>query len=231
MSRPPGRPAEASSSVASLRRPRHYGVQVFINCPFDTAYQSLFDAIVFAVLDCGFVARSAMEIADSSEVRIAKICRIIAASKFAIHDLSRTEPDELHQLPRFNMPLELGIFLGAKAFGGPVHHEKNCIIMDREPFRYQKFISDIAGQDIRSHADTPEKAVTEVRDWLRSSTKRKTIPGGSAIWQRFLEFSEQLPTMCVEAQLRSHELTFNDRTHFIENWLVAVGRPLPTRRS
>jgi hypothetical protein len=73
--------------------------------------------------------------------------------------------------------------------------------------------------------------VAQVRDWLRSSTKRKTIPGGSAIWQRFLEFSQQLSTMCDEAELRRHELTFNDRTHVIENWLVAVGAEVLAARS
>ncbi len=231
MSFAPRRLASDASSDTSRRRPPHYGVQVFINCPFDPAYQMLFNAIVFAVLDCGFVARSAMEIADGSEVRISKICRIIGASKLAIHDLSRTEPDGLFGLPRFNMPLELGIFLGAKAFGGAIHHEKNCLILDKEPHRYQKFISDIAGQDIRSHSDSPEQAVTQVRDWLRSTTKRTLIPGGAAIWQRFLQFSAQLPAICDEAELRGHELTFNDRTHFVEDWLVEIGRPLPVRRN
>jgi len=32
------------------------------------------------------------------------------------HDISRTELNE-HSLPRFNMPLELGLFLGASRFG------------------------------------------------------------------------------------------------------------------
>lgn len=35
--------------------------QVFVNCPFDEAYKPLFDAIVFAITDLGFYARSARE--------------------------------------------------------------------------------------------------------------------------------------------------------------------------
>lgn len=35
---------------------------VFINCPFDNAYKPIFDAIVFAIYDLGFVARSALKI-------------------------------------------------------------------------------------------------------------------------------------------------------------------------
>src|ERR1035441_7728852 len=34
---------------------------VFINCPFDTGYQPIFSAIVFAVYDLGFVARCSLE--------------------------------------------------------------------------------------------------------------------------------------------------------------------------
>ena len=90
---------------------------VFINCPFDTDYKALFYAIVFTVHDCGFVARCALEEGDASQVRIDKIYSIIAECRYGIHDISRTELDENFGLPRFNMPLELGIFLGAKKFG------------------------------------------------------------------------------------------------------------------
>src|ERR1700740_2359962 len=103
---------------------------VFINCPFDAEYQPLFRALVFAVQDCGFVARSALEREDGSEVRIEKIRRIIAESAFGIHDISRTEPDAGTGLPRFNMPLELGIFLGAKYYGGAEQARKSCVILE-----------------------------------------------------------------------------------------------------
>jgi len=41
---------------------------VFVNCPFDEEYEELFDAIVFAVHDCGFVARCALEAIDSGRL-------------------------------------------------------------------------------------------------------------------------------------------------------------------
>jgi hypothetical protein len=126
--------------------------QVFINCPFDAQYQDLFEAITFAVFDCGFRPRCAREADDGSQVRITKIFDIIESCKFGIHDLSRTETDPQSNLPRFNMPLELGIFLGSKRFGRGRQRQKICLILDREQFRYQKFISDIAGL-CRSHLD------------------------------------------------------------------------------
>jgi hypothetical protein len=111
----------------------------------------LFHSIVFTVIHCGFRARCAQEIDDSGQVRIDKILKIVEDCQYGIHDLSRTELDRSSRLPRFNMPLELGLFLGAKRFGASLQRRKTCLILDRQPHRYQKFISDIAGQDIRSH--------------------------------------------------------------------------------
>src|SRR6266404_5075471 len=88
---------------------------VFINCPFDKQYQPIFDAIVFCVVACGFEPRCTLELTDAGEVRIENIYRLIAQCNHSIHDISRTEvKGQPYKLPRFNMPLELGIFLGAK---------------------------------------------------------------------------------------------------------------------
>lgn len=129
----------------------NYNDNVFLNCPIDSLYKRLFDAMVFAVHDCGFIARCALEEADASQVRIEKIYNIIEECRFGIHDISRTESDHVSGFPRFNMPLELGVFLGAKKFGIHEHKRKKCLVVDREPYRYQKFISDISGQDIQAH--------------------------------------------------------------------------------
>jgi hypothetical protein len=137
---------------------------VFINCPFDRAYLPIFRVIVFAVFDCGYDARCALEVSDSSEVRIDKILRIVSECKYGIHDISRTELDKETNLPRFNMPLELGIFLGAKRFGDDEQKKKVCLILDREPYRYQGFISDIAGQDIQSHKKDDSQTIKIVRN-------------------------------------------------------------------
>ena len=140
-----------------------YDYSVFVNCPFDAAYRSLFEALVFAVHDCGYIARCALEIDDASQIRIEKVERIIAGCKFGIHDISRTEPDAATGLPRFNMPLELGMFLGAKRFGRAEQKSKVCLILDTERYRYQKFISDISGQDITAHQGKPEQVTKVVR--------------------------------------------------------------------
>lgn len=68
-----------------------YRRSVFINCPFDDEYSPLFDAVVFAIHDCGFVARCTLELDDGAQVRADKIFQIVEKCKYGVHDISRTE--------------------------------------------------------------------------------------------------------------------------------------------
>lgn len=196
-----------------------YSTSIFINCPFDTQYTPLFEAILFTVADCGFLPRCALEIDDGSQVRMDKIFDLVAACRFGIHDISRTDLDTASGLPRFNMPLELGVFLGAKKYGKSEQKKKVGLILDRERFRYQAFISDIAGQDIREHGDDPNRVISIVRNWLRSASGRVDLPGGSVIGERYQRFRESLPKLCRRLKVRENELTFNDYTWLISEWL------------
>ena len=198
-----------------------YGDQVFLNVPFDGRYRALLEALVFAVHDCGFVARCALEGDDGSVVRLDKIYRIIAECRYGIHDLSRTTLDRVTRLPRFNMPLELGVFLGAKRFGDREQHGKICLILDRAPHRYQKFCSDISGQDIRAHHNDGRVAIQVVRDWLRASSKtgHANMPGGARIADRYRQFRLDLPAMCRETGLEVGSLMFLDYSALAVGWL------------
>ena len=203
-------------------RSARYTDNVFINCPFDLMYKPLFDAMVFTVHDCGFIARCALEEEDGSQVRIDKIYNIIADCRYGIHDISRTELDENSGFPRFNMSLELGIFLGAKKFGVADQKTKKCLVLDKEPYRYQQFISDIAGQDIQAHNNDVEMIVRGVRNWLRTASGRQTIPGGNIIWERYQTFLRDLSQTAEEYQLEAEEMIFHDYIFVIGKWLVAA---------
>jgi len=198
-----------------------YGDRVFLNVPFDKRYRQLFEALVFAVHDCGFVARCALEADDGSVVRLDKIFNIISECKYGIHDLSRTTLDGANRLPRFNMPLELGVFLGAKRFGPPRQRHKVCLILEREAYRYQAFCSDISGQDIRAHGNDGQLAIGIVRNWLRTSRKRRfsNMPGGHRIVQRYRQFRGDLPGICVKAGLEIGSLIFLDYRTLVVGWL------------
>lgn len=194
---------------------------VFINVPFDRRYKKLFDALVFAVHDCGFVARGAREQADSSQVRLDKLFEIIGECRFGIHDLSRVTLDSANRLPRFNMPLELGIFLGAKRFGGGRHATKSCLILDRDQYRYQIFCSDIAGQDIRAHGNDVAQAVRAVREWLRTASRRNDLRGPADMANRYVRFRGELPAICKLARLEARDLGFLDYRTLVEAWVAA----------
>ena len=193
---------------------------VFINCPFDAAYAPIFEAIVFAVKRAGFEPRCARERLDSSQIRLHKIIELIRISRYSIHDLSRTELDEGTFLPRFNMPLELGIDLGCKAFSRR-HARKSLLIFDAEQYRFQKYVSDIGGQDIHQHGNQPKIAVTRVRDWLRAESNNASIPGGSTIYAGYLEFRKTLPRTCKRLRLDVDALTFSDLSRLTAIWVEA----------
>jgi hypothetical protein len=201
--------------------PRVTSTHVFINCPFDAGYRPIFNAIVFAVYDLGFVARCAMEDDDAGEVRLTKIQRIIEECHYGINDLSTVTLDTVTGLPRFNMPLELGLFLGCKRFGTKNQHNKRTLILDTEHYRYRQFISDISGQDIRAHGGVPERAIRAVRDWLQATSKRRGLAGGGEIVEHYHRFHAGLPAICGEAELEPDRLTFIDLSTVVTDWLRA----------
>ena len=197
-----------------------YDDNVFINCPFDEAYRPLFRALVFTVHACGMIARSALEVDNGAEVRIDKITRIIGQCRHSVHDISRTEADEGTGLPRMNMPFELGLFLGAMRYGAAVHRTKTCIIFDRERYRYQRFLSDIAGQDVRAHQNNPGELITAVRNALATMLPaRTTLPSGRLIRERYETFVLDVPTVCAELQLDHEDLGHRDLVEVIITWL------------
>ena len=199
-----------------------YHQSIFINCPFDGDYKRLFEAVVFTVFYCGYVPRCALEISNSGQVRMEKLFQLIEACQFGIHDISRTELDVDSKLPRFNMPLELGMFLGAQRFGNGRHKHKNCLIFDRERFRYQKFISDIAGQDISAHEGEPATLIKKIRDWLSTVTDTKQQPGGAAIARQFLAFQTDISAICDRLKLERSDLTFVDYGNVVRAWLTSL---------
>jgi hypothetical protein len=151
-------------------------------------------------------------------VRLQKIYELIAASRYSIHDLSRTALDSGSALPRFNMPLELGIDLGCKEFSSECA-DKSVLIFDSEHYRFQRFVSDLSGQDIHQHGNNPKTAVSRVRNWLRTESGKSGIPSGASIYARYEKFQADLPRICEELKLDVSDLTFADFSYTIARWL------------
>lgn len=203
-----------------MGEPDLYQRNVFINCPFDDSYKPLFQAIIFTVQACGFKARCAQEEDNTADIRIQKIIRIIDACHYGIHDISKADLDQNTQLARFNMPLELGIFMGAHHFAPAKHYNRNkkFMVMDSEPFRYQKFISDINGQDIKAHDLKEERIIQHVRDFLATSS-RTQLAGSEYLFQQHALFKSQLPVICRRLKWTVDQLTFIDFVDCINGWL------------
>jgi len=207
-----------------MRLHRNYARNVFINCPFDDEYTPLFEAMIFAILDCGFRPLCARARMDSSQLRLDKILGMIRDSRYSIHDLSRTSLDARSLLPRFNMPFELGIALGCSRFGAGKQREKSILILDAHRHRYQRFISDIAGQDISEHRNSVPRVITKVRDWLRTESDLLDISGAEFIVRRYRAFQRDLPRFATLSRLNPERLTYADYCYTAALWLKANAR-------
>jgi predicted nucleotide-binding protein len=163
-----------------------------------------------------------MEVVDAGEVRLKKIELIISQAQFGIHDLSNMDLDKTSGLPRFNMPFELGLFMGAQRYGDAKQKRKRSAIFDKEKYRYQKSISDIAGQDIQSHGGDVDEVIKCTRNWLDSHRPKsaKKLPGARYIVNRYRDYCEILPAICHNMKLDYDDLTFSDKWETITDWMI-----------
>ncbi len=201
--------------------PHDYAESVFINCPFDKDYEPLFYAIVFAIRDLDLKPRSAKHIDDGGQPRINKILDLIENCRFGIHDISRTELDPIHGLPRFNMPFELGLDLGCKRYRTSNQKDKLLLILDTERDRYRQFISDIAGQDIATHNGNVRIVISIVRDWLRPHLQPLAVKtqSGATIYRRYKEFQAELSSYCANLNWDVDNLSFADYSWAAYDWI------------
>lgn len=204
--------------VRVARAPSGYSRSVFVNAPFSADRRELFNAIVFSVQACGFVPKCSLEFDNAGQVRLEKIRDLIRDCQLGIHDISFMELDG--DVPRFNMPFELGLFLGAAHFAEGWAKRKACTILDTEQFRYQRALSDIAGQDIRAHGLDPQTALAEVRNWLSHHTRNAgSVIGAATIWRLYREFEADLPVQANATGLEVGDLTFKERRYLTSKWL------------
>jgi len=195
---------------------------VFVNCPFDSSYRPMFEAIVSTVLALGFDVRCALERDTGTEERLRKISRVIGECRFGIHDVSFMRVDKKTRLPRYNMVFELGLFLGCCEYGGQQQASKSCLILDRERWRYRNSISDLSGRDIKAHGGKRLKAITVVRDWLATESGLSELPGGRFVVGQYVRFRKQLPQLCNSMRRKAAELTFNDYCEMVRVWLTVT---------
>lgn len=178
---------------------------VFVNLPFDEPYKPLFEAVIFAITASGYRIRCALEEDDSGDIRIDKLDRLIRESPLSVHDLSRTELGA-NDLPRFNMPFELGLAIGARRFGSRTQKFNKIKIMVAEPYRLPAYLSDLGGNDPAAHHSQPETVIRIVRDFLHETPDGGRLPGPARFYDYFQEFKRALPDIAEAIEFRPEEI-------------------------
>ncbi len=166
-----------------------FETNVFINCPFDEEFKKLLNPLLFCVIYLRFEP-SISQTDSSAEPRITQIKRRIKNARLSIHDLSRCTPAGSESLPRHNMPFELGIDIGCLTYGSGKLKQKKLLVLDSEPYRYQQYLSDIGGQDIKAHKNEPTEYIRVVRDWLSNLVRTNKFPKAAQIWDLYNKFLE-----------------------------------------
>jgi hypothetical protein len=170
---------------------------------------------------CGLEPRIALECDDCNQERIDKIKYLIKNSKYSIHDISRMEPLKKGDLPRFNLPFELGLDMGCRTYGEGKLATKKSLILDRELHRFRAVISDISGNDIRAHNSDVKELIRNLRNWIRTIAKVK-LNSANHIWNNFNIFSAHLIEKCREEEFDDQdieEMPVLEYIYFIKEWL------------
>ena len=88
-------------------------------------------------------------LAVPNQGRLDRIIQLIEESDISLHDLSRTESSR--GVPRFNMPLELGLALYRSH---ATHKRHRVFVFEKKDYRALRSTSDINGIDLQIHRGT-----------------------------------------------------------------------------
>jgi hypothetical protein len=142
---------------------------VFLNIPYDAGFENLFLAYVVGLTQLGLHINAALAVPNQG--RLETIIDLIEKSDFSIHDLSRVELS--HGVPRFNMPVELGLAL----YRSRVTRGKHRIfIFDAKVNQAQRSTSDVNGIDPQIHNGTAKGLMSGLRNILRPPGDVTTVP-------------------------------------------------------
>lgn len=161
---------------------------VFINCPFDSAYAPLFDALILATVSCGFTPRSALESGTTAEPRMDRIVRTLFESRYSIHDLSRSKGEGREGFARFNMPLELGIAMARRYMTRDSEQQHDWLLLVPPGHDHHRFISDLSGFDPAQYDGTVGTLVPRVIRWLFTRPDAVLSPNPSKVLRALPRF-------------------------------------------
>ncbi len=142
---------------------------VFLNIPYDAAFEDLYLAYIVGLTQLGLRVNATLAVPNQD--RLQTIIRLIEASGFSIHDLSRIEAS--HGVPRFNMPVELGLALYRSHVTKGKHR---VFVFESKPYRAQRSTSDVNAIDPHIHHGTPKGLMGSLRNIFRQPGNATTVP-------------------------------------------------------
>jgi hypothetical protein len=147
-------------------------VSVFLNVPYDAAFENLLLAYISAINAFGFAPRATLEI-PFGERRLDRILSLVVECKYSIHDLSRVQVDRVPpRTPRFNMPFELGLAVALQKTKVPNHAWVVCGSVVR---RINKSLSDLDGTDPYIHGGTIKGVFRELCNVFVRTDRQPTV--------------------------------------------------------
>jgi hypothetical protein len=150
--------------------PRKKGIRsVFLNIPYDSAFEDLYLAYIVGLTQLGLRINATLAVPNQG--RLNAIIQLIEKSDFSIHDLSRIEASL--GVPRFNMPVELGIAVYRAHVTNGRHR---VFIFEGKRYRAQRSTSDVNGIDPQIHRGKPRGVMGGLRNILRQPGDVTTVP-------------------------------------------------------
>jgi len=141
---------------------------VFLNIPYDNQFEELYLAYIVGLTQLGFDINATLAIPNQG--RLDRIIRLIEKSDVSIHDLSRIETS--FGIPRFNMPLELGLALYRSYISNGRHQ---VFVFEAKAYQVQQSTSDINGIDPQIHGGSPKGVMAGLRN-IFVQTEGTTVP-------------------------------------------------------
>jgi hypothetical protein len=150
--------------------PRRRGIEsVFLNIPYDKGFEDLYLAYIVGLTQLGL--RVNATVAVPNQGRLETIIGLIEECSFSIHDLSRIELSR--GIPRFNMPVELGLALYRSHV---TKGEHRVYVFESKSYRAQRSTSDINGIDPQIHNGTAKGVMAGLRNIFRQPGSVTTVP-------------------------------------------------------
>lgn len=144
----------------------------FLNVPYDGQFSDLFLAYIAGLVGHGLTPRATLEIPGGAR-RLDRIIDLIQECRYSFHDLSRVEVDTATPVtPRFNMPFELGLAVACDRLTPRQH---TWFVLESEPRRLLKSLSDLAGTDAYVHDGSAEGIFREIGNALVRTARQPTV--------------------------------------------------------